>query len=114
MSHATYQVLVEREVLPSRRLLAILSFGALVIVLVAVIVLWELPRRASIETAGVTGAPLHIGTLQETLLADVHTTRDEQQRERAQLQRYEWVDKSHGVIAVPIDRAMDLLLDQNP
>jgi hypothetical protein len=32
--------------------------------------------------------------------------------EEAQLAGYRWVDQEHGVVAIPIDRAMDLLVKQ--
>jgi hypothetical protein len=33
-------------------------------------------------------------------------------REEALLDSYDWVDRQHGIVRIPIDRAMDLLLQQ--
>ncbi len=113
MSHAP-EVTVEPEVLPSVKLLTILVFGASVVVVSAVIVLWILPSRLAVETGAITGRPEHVGTLQTSLLAVTHTTEQDKQRDRASLEGYKWVDKNRGIVAIPIERAMDMLVEQNP
>jgi hypothetical protein len=52
--------------------------------------------------AGVRQAPFQVAHGRPTL----------QDQQRATLSRYEWVDRSQGIVRIPIERAMDLVAGQ--
>jgi hypothetical protein len=77
--------------------------GAILVIVVVVLVqgLYESAHRAEFRRKVVAEVP-----------AELRSLRDAQ---RAKLQATGWVDKQNGIVAIPIERAMDLLAsDPNP
>lgn len=68
--------------------------------------LWTQPQPQSfpLDTASLQEPPLRINPL-----ADLQTLRAE---EMEILSSYGWVDKDAGIVRIPIEQAMDLLLEQ--
>ena len=100
------------------RVLARLTVGLLVLVGLALVLMWFFARAAfEQEKAGDPPPPLMIEArvqhqppnprLQSDPFAELDLLRA---REEARLGSYGWVDQSAGVVHIPIDRAMDLLV----
>lgn len=76
-----------------------------------------LERRSVSTDAAIQNYPLAVGQeqvppaprLQTQPFKDVYQLKTEQ---RGVLHGYGWVDKEHGVVHIPIDRAMDLMLER--
>jgi hypothetical protein len=59
-----------------------------------------------------TTAPREISHIQQTQILAAPEGLDLRARERDQLQRYGWVDRKRGIAAIPIDRAIDILVER--
>ena len=65
------------------------------------------PAGASVQATGVPPAPSVIYNEHEAAnRQEIHAT------EEQNLNSYGWVDQAHGVVRLPIDRAMDLLVER--
>jgi hypothetical protein len=106
----TYEVVVEPERLPQRKLVAILVGGIAVVIASALVVKAWLPPRPTIETGGYSGPTERVGFIEQTLILAVHSEQDRQKRERDLLEHFAWVDKQRGIVAIPINRAMDIVV----
>lgn len=94
-------------------LLALFGITGIVVEIAAAGAISVLNRRAQ---SGVTSAPLPPATAQYPLprlqpqpQQDLLALRN---REDQQLSQYAWIDKSKGIVRIPIDRAMDLLVQR--
>ena len=97
----------EPDVIESRPLIKI-SIGALVILVVSVVVALAIMPRANAETPRL--APSTIGSIETTPILDGDRGRHIAASQRADLDRWHWVDRDAGVVDMPIDLAFDRLL----
>lgn len=63
------------------------------------------PRHVAI------GRP-EIGIVEQAMYGRAESAQTRRARDRATLDGYGWVDRPHGVIRIPIDRAMELVIEQ--
>lgn len=102
----------EQDVLPRRRILAIAG-ASIAITLVSLFVARALlgggSRTGANEPAG---APQTIGTVEQTLVNASRRGLDLRAAQEKELQRYGWVDRDAGIATIPIDRAMDLVANE--
>ena len=66
-----------------------------------------LGRRAD---GAALGVPHPVAAVHEALFRTARAAPSLARRQRARLERYEWVDRDAGVVAIPVDRAIDLYL----
>ncbi|HFB52687.1 MAG TPA: hypothetical protein ENJ48_03230 [Anaerolineae bacterium] len=91
------------------------GLGVFLAIVMVVFAIWfraEEAKRVAIEGAStqqMTELPENTPRLQSQPAADLQTMRA---HEREMLTTYGWVDKDAGIGRIPIDRAMDLALEQ--
>ncbi len=56
--------------------------------------------------------PRTVSMVEQTLIRDDRPGQRIFEEQRAELRRYEWVDRAHGIVRIPIDRAFDILLEE--
>ena len=100
-------------------LLIKMAAGVAVLVIVAltgVAIMWRVFAYSTVYTDDMAGSPLAPmrtlpppPRLQTTPASDLKEVRE---AEAELLGNYAWIDKSKGVVRIPIDRAMDLLAER--
>jgi hypothetical protein len=55
--------------------------------------------------------PAELGVVEQTLILDTRRGLDDKARQRESLRHYGWMDSEHRVAKLPIERAMDLVVD---
>ncbi|GAC1536923.1 MAG: hypothetical protein NVS3B10_01090 [Polyangiales bacterium] len=96
----------------------LLAFAVVVVVTLATIAVqgWMLRgRRQSlgVERAAVASvAPRQIAAIHQTPIERDRHGLDLRDEQRRALQRWQWVDRERGIARVPIERAMDLVVDE--
>lgn len=108
MTHP-YEVRVEPDRLRARAIALVAIAGVLVIVGSAVLVQSWLQPVAMESAGGLAGAPVTVGALNVTMFPDAREGLAQRERQRAELEKYSWVDRQKGVVAIPIERAMQLV-----
>jgi len=98
----------EPDALPTRYLVGI---GVVCVVVGIVAVIGSgLPARPPVRA----GAPHEVPTTQEVQLFDEPARGLEAQSvQRAELNEYRWVDRDAGVAQIPIDRAIDIVVEES-
>jgi len=109
-----YEVKVEPEFYPARRIMEILIIGVVVIIISVVIVKVWLPPRHTVGGGGLTSENDSIGNIEQTLILADHSTERKQAAARATLEHYSWVNRERGIVAIPIERAMELVASGRP
>ena len=119
MSTRDFEVHQEDDVVPSRRLVRI-SIASLVVALVGVffaglsLVLHDGALQPSFAGPGGPGAAPHeISHVEQTPIWDTRRGEDLEREQRRQLQSWGWVDRDAGLARIPIDRAMDLVVEES-
>lgn len=99
-----------------------LMIGTVVIVFISIAWSWWLARRATgglPEAAAIpmqtlrnraTSVPLTVGGVRQTMIADERAGQKLNRRKRIELEQYEWADRQRGLVRIPIERAMDLVI----
>lgn len=108
-----FQVRQEPDAVARRKVIAIAAGGALVVV-AGLAVAWGLLSLWA-ETGpfpAPLAAPTTIGTLEQTLIEDTQRGLDLRRRQEAELDRWGWADRDAGVAQIPIERAMELLVER--
>jgi hypothetical protein len=122
MSERRFEVRQEEDNVPARRLIRV-GLAAVVVSVAAVIGSTALLGRAGqaklgggpaerVAKHGDT-APATIGLVEQTLIEHEERGVEQREREEARLREYGWVDRAHGVVHIPIDRAMAMIVDEN-
>jgi hypothetical protein len=117
MSAKDFQVQQEPDAVPSRALvrvsLASVVVGAIGVAVAAWLLIFVVgavrpsfaaaggPRPAASQLSGVEQTPIWDARRGEALLA----------RQRLQLESWGWVDRDAGIARIPIERAMDLVVE---
>jgi hypothetical protein len=108
----------EEDAIPGKRFWLSAAVAALVVAL-SVLVAGQVLRATQDVSPPAPAAPpsiaanagREIGIVEQTLLRATRRGLDEREAQRESLQRYRWVDRDHGVAALPIERAMELVTD---
>lgn len=61
----------------------------------------------------VPAAPRSIARIEQEPIRDAHVGVDRSERQRRALRGWGWVDRAHGVATIPIDRAIDLVVQED-
>ena len=107
-----FEVRQEADRLARRKVIAVAAGGVIVLVS-SLWIAWGLLNLWS-ETGpfpAPLAAPTTIGTLEQTLIDDTQRGLDLRERQEAELRTWSWVDRDAGIVAMPIDRAMDLFAE---
>lgn len=106
----------EEDVVPAR---SVLAFVGVVVLVSAVLIVWTAyVVRGSLRELRPSGAfperylgPRHmVARVRQDLFDERLGGRSLNQAKRRDLETYGWVDKERGVVRIPIDRAMDLVV----
>ena len=108
MSH-DFQVRVAAENLSNVRIVAVVVADVAITVLSLVIVRAWIGPPEMIPSQLHGEAPREIARIDQTLIEVDEAANDERARQRRQLDTYGWVDRQHGVVRIPIERAFELL-----
>lgn len=98
------------------------AFSLFIVLAVAgALVLWAISMRAAREAEfrpsrtfpeAALGPRHRVSRVQQDLFAERALGLTLKARQRAALEHYAWVDKSRGIIRIPIERAMDLRVQE--
>ncbi|MBX3226603.1 MAG: hypothetical protein KIT84_31910 [Labilithrix sp.] len=91
------------------RPIARIALGSALVFFASLGVAWALLPRATAETP--RPAPATIGSLETTPILDGDRGRQIASAQRAELDRWRWIDRDAGLAEMPIERAIDRLLD---
>jgi hypothetical protein len=122
MSHEeaeSFPVRQEEDIVPSGRLVRIV-LGTIGVGLLGVFfagVVLE-TNTGGIRAHALNGAPPRaagptIAQVEQAPILGAAAGLDLQRAQRAELSRYRWVDRDAGVAGIPIERAMDLIVEQS-
>jgi hypothetical protein len=98
--------------------MAILSFGVIFVILGLIYGIWKAfesysaDRRPLPALSGRKPGELQLPTGPLVLTDEAGALRQLRAQEREVLDHYGWVDKNQGIVRMPIDRAIDLLVEQ--
>jgi hypothetical protein len=104
------------------RSLVIFGVGLLLVTIVAMVLIAVIlntlnTRRAAVETSPPTEFPTPAAPRLQPNPIDQTTAIEELEelraREDAMLNSYDWVDREAGVVRIPIERAMELVVEEN-
>jgi hypothetical protein len=104
------------------RSIVIFAVGLLVVIIVAMVLIAVIlntlnTRRAAVETSPLTEFPTPAAPRLRPNPIDQTTAIEEldelRAREDAILNNYGWVDREAGVVRIPIERAMELVVEEN-
>lgn len=115
-----FEVAQEREVVPGRAVTVVGLVGCLTIVACMVIAGAVLRARTGSAVSGAANgpaepsAPREIAGVRQSLLETAAYGPELAARERRALEAYGWVDRDAGIAQIPIERAMDLIVDREP
>lgn len=75
-------------------------------------------REAELRPSGhfpeaTLGPRRNVASVRQDLYGDMGEGQGLFADQRRQLERYDWVDKKKGLISIPIDRAMDLVVEES-
>lgn len=93
------------------RLLVLIAAGGLLVGALALVGSVLLGAKRPPAHA-LTRAPAEIGMLEQTLVEHSERGLALRKSQRQKLERYRYVDRSSGLVEIPIERAMDLELEE--
>ena len=112
---ADFEVVQERDAVASRKVSAVLVTGVIVTVLaVAVAGLILSAMRAGLpwhEASSAPVAPRQIASIHQTPIERDRHGLELRDRQRRSLEEYRWIDHERGIAQIPIDRAMQIVID---
>ncbi|HEY3666261.1 MAG TPA: hypothetical protein VGL19_09685 [Polyangiaceae bacterium] len=110
---APFPIHQEADGLPRRWLLGVAG-GALLALLAAVGASTRIGHTADVSRmASPPRLPNRVTALEQSLIEDSERGLDLQRRQRAELDRYGWVDRDAGIAHIPIERAMQLSVERS-
>jgi hypothetical protein len=104
------------------RSIVIFAIGLLVVIIVSMVLIAVIlntlnTRRAAVETSPPTAFPTPAAPRLQPNPIDQTTAIEEldelRAREDAILNNYSWVDREAGIVRIPIERAMELVVEEN-
>lgn len=99
-----------------RAIVIIAAVGVLITVAASAVPAWILERRslfwldAPVRASNLPVTPREIGLPDQTLLESQATESRSREKQRQRLERYGWIDRERGLVHIPIERAMTLLV----
>lgn len=114
--HSEVEVEQEDDVIAGRPV-SIVLLATVVVSVVAVGISTALlaARRATLdvhEAPAATVAPRQIDGIHQTLIERDRHGWELREEQRRSLERYRWIDREHGVAQIPIDAAMEIVVQR--
>jgi hypothetical protein len=109
-----FRVLQEKDAVRRRTITAVGAAG----VIVTLVSIWISGLILSAETSGQPKAAKpsapgrQIGIVDQTLVEVENHGADVREAQRRELVRYGWADRDAGVAIIPVEKAMDLVVEQ--
>ncbi len=111
-----FEVAQEDDAVAARKVSAVMVTGVVVTVLAVAIAGWILAAtRAGLpwhEAATAPVAPRQIARIHQTPIERTRHGLDLRERQRRSLEEYRWLDRERGIVQIPIERAMQIVVDE--
>lgn len=109
-----YEVRVEHGRVAEGRIVAVVIVG-LVVLGSSLLVTWlMLPKSIRLMSGYRREVPRQIAGINQTLILDDPTGEQLVEAQRRELDSYGWVDREAGLVRIPIERAMQLVEEEQP
>jgi hypothetical protein len=114
-----FEVHQEADVVASAPLLRVgvvsVVVGAVGVFFAGLILVWVVGalRPSFAKPGGPAPAPREIAGIEQTPIWQTRAGEDLLERQRRELDRWSWVDRRTGIANIPIDRAMDLVVEES-
>ncbi len=112
---ADFEVFQEEDAVASRKVSAVLVMGVVVAALAVAAAWWILAAtRTGLswhEETSVPVAPRQIARILQTPIERDRHGLELRERQRRSLEEYRWIDRERGIAQIPIDRAMQIIVD---
>jgi hypothetical protein len=107
----------ERDRIRGRRVFALGGAGVLITVISVVVANavggGAAERVSSNARAGTRPLPATVGTVEQSLVRETARGVTQRTEQTAALERWGWVDRDAGVATIPIDRAIDVVVERS-
>ncbi len=118
MSEPSFVVRQEEDLIPAGKVVAVWVAGIIITlagISVAVWLLFAEERTARLHGEGPTPpvAPDQINTLEQTSITVTRRGRRLNDEQREALRHYRWVDRAGGIATIPVERAIDLVVQRS-
>jgi hypothetical protein len=103
------------DLLPQRRIVSVAA-ACITVTLVAIAAAWFIlraDRPRHVEAPPPDRAPAEIGHVEQSLVESTRRGLDQRDRQREALEHYRWIDRTRGTARIPIERAIDLTVEQS-
>lgn len=119
MSEQDFEVLQEHDRVATRKIVSVVAValitGALAVI-VAALLLQAGAGSIRIDTVqpghAQRPATVHIGQIKQTMIDYKAWGRELNARQHKELSTYRWIDKQNGLAQIPIDDAMDIVVQR--
>lgn len=109
-----YEVRVERGRVAEGSILAVVVVGLLVLASSLLVTWLLLPKPIPLTSVYGREAPRQIAGINQTLILADPTGEQLIEAQRRELDSYGWVDRDSGLVRIPIERAMQLVAEEQP
>lgn len=107
-----YEVRVDRGRVAEGRILAVVIVG-IVVFASSLLVTWLLlPKQIRLSSVYGREVPRQIAGINQTLILNDPTGEQLIEQQRRELDSYGWVDRKSGLVRIPIERAMQLVAEE--
>jgi hypothetical protein len=112
---ADFEVAQEDDAVAARTIGAVMTTAVVVTVLAVAVAGWTLSATRSglpwHEQASAKAAPRQIAGIHQTPIERDRHGWELRERQRRSLEKYGWIDHDRGIAQIPIDRAIDIVID---
>lgn len=114
----SYPVRQAPDLVPTRAIVIVAVLVVLVTMLASLVPAWMLARRNELHldaprrAALAPVAPREIDLVDQTLLESRDATLSARAKQQRRLEEYGFVDRANGIVHIPIERAMELFLQE--
>lgn len=109
-----FEVAQEADVVASRKVSAVMAGGVVVTIASVAVAGWLLAStRSGLPTHAATSAPVaprEISGIHQTPIERDRHGWEQREEQRRSLDQYRWIDRDGGVVQIPIDLAMQLVI----
>jgi hypothetical protein len=110
-----FEVVQEDDAVASRKVTAVMSTAIVVGIASTAISGWfaaEINGRLQVHPPHDSGvAPRQIAAIHQTMIERDRHGLELREQQRRSLDSYRWIDREHGIAQIPIDRAMQMIID---
>jgi hypothetical protein len=111
-----FDVVQEDDAVASRKVSAVMTAGVVITIASVAISGWIVRAiTGRLQTQPITGAgpaPRQIAGIHQTMIERDRHGLELRDRQRQSLDEYRWVDRSNGIVQVPIERAIQMVVEE--